>query len=215
MAISEGGGLAQTWRADASALVSPAADRLRTKNRIGLGINNELERQRFGTRVVTGMVHRVGVDDPNLATLVSQFAFRAADDRGRETEHPNDGGAERRHGRMRSSCDHIGREAAVAIGEPREPDRRWVTIEALLHDSITDGEDGGIRRALFGIDNDVATIVKVKASISCEGALGAHPDRKHDEIGRRGVGGVGEDAVDPAHGYLVSTARKRIRQSGG
>ena len=61
----------------------------------------------------------------------------------------------------------------MAIGEPREPDRRWVTIEALLHDSITDGEDGGIRRALFGIDDDVAASVKGEAGVSREDAYAA------------------------------------------
>ena len=70
------------------------ADSLSAENQIGLGINDELERERLGAGVVARVRDGVSVDDANIATSGPKRAFGRTETRDGEVEDADNGSAE-------------------------------------------------------------------------------------------------------------------------
>jgi hypothetical protein len=122
---------------------------------------------------------------------------------------------------------HLG----VGLGaEHRALRRELVAQRTVVVDLAVEDDAEPAVGALHRLVGDGAQVDdRQPAMAEADAALGAHPlaravrsARGHAvargaqlrRVDRRCVGGVGEDAVDPAHGYLVSTARKFCVSTG-
>ncbi len=146
----------------------------------------DLHRDRPCARVVAGV--RVRIQEDLFVVDVAAALERLLVDAGpcrRRTEHADDRRALRAAEARVAPGDHVGRDAALPIGRPRQCDEARFTGDGVLHlDRIAHGEDVGIGRAHLIVDANAAAFADLQAGRAREVGVGTHAEREDHDVGR-------------------------------
>ena len=169
---------------DVDALVSAfAAHGLCAIDPAGDGIEQQLDVDGLGTRVVAGMRGRVCVHDHRVDALGAQLALAEPGRRHCQVEHLGDGGGRVTSESDRVAHDVISDQAALPVGTPGQGHEGSVAERVGHEGSVTDGVDVGVVGLQGFAHEDTAALVDVETGGSGEAVFGADPDGQHDEVG--------------------------------